>query len=767
MGSNGAAGSIFALYESLSFQSFNRLGLSAVLHLYHSARIAAQQASLSSVTHCLRSLYRNENVNWGQVVFLTTCVITMAGCGLLSFVRRSRSSEKKKSSSRPRLSLRKRSTRSSTRTLTSSEDDYEDEDYDSNGSLHHGTEPHRKATSWSSQPQQQTSDGKIIFSAGISATVDTDSIAASKTDPGLLRKFSSYASYTTSVTTYPAVRTFYCPHPNLNRLPNKPSPVPLLVFIHGLGGSIAQFHHLLTSLSNVGSCFGIDLPGCGLSKFAPTEWNAYTVEALAELIAVAIERHRDRDGGQGVVLVGHSLGCSLSALLASSASPIGKSLKEHILGLIAICPRASPPSAEEAATFRRLLHIPGPLFDLWRLWDRRGGIQSTSVMRMVGNDADEETRGLQVRYNKQSRTPVWRRMAWGTLPVYNKGEPIGGIPGEKVWAGVQMPILLVAGEADSVTKPVEIQKLLKFFGDASVHTSIDTSGSSIIPDASRVHDQVSVTSTGLAHEEKFGIQPADSEKLMVQTDHAGVDRKRLVKSAILPAPASHALLYDRATYRTLAGIIQDFLSQNIDKRLGLGWQLQYMNTSGKWDVKNLAKWKKVAPVSQPIANTFAALKMLREVDEEHNPVLFSRKYHGRIHAVIDISHENPVYNPATLEKGGIHYCKYPTVSKIPPTPDETRDFIALVDRLQKEIDDRMEKQEDTTLPRPLVGVHCHYGYNRTGFLIVCYLIERLGYGVQDAIDEFNRCRPPGIRHGHFIDTLFVRYCVGLKRAPTL
>jgi hypothetical protein len=237
----------------------------------------------------------------------------------------------------------------------------------------------------------------------------------------------------------------------------------------------------------------------------------------------------------------------------------------------------------------------------------------------------------------------------------------------------------------------------------------------------------------------------------------------LVKSTILPAPASHALLYDRATYRTLAGIIQDFLSHHIDKRLGLGWQLQYMNTSGKWDVKNLAKWQKVAPVSEPIANTFAAMKMLREVDETHNPVNFSQKYHDRIYAVIDISHESPVYSPAQMEKGGILYFKHPTVSKIPPTPDETRDFIALVDRLRKEIDEKAGHGG----PRPLIGVHCHYGYNRTGFLIVCYLIERLGYGVQDAIDEFNARRSPGIRHGHFIDTLFVRYCVGLKRAPTL
>lgn len=533
--------------------------------------------------------------------------------------------------------------------------------------------------------------------------------------------------------------------------------------VHGLGGSLAQFHHLLTSLSNVGSCFGIDLPGCGLSKLAPEDWDAYSVEALSELLAEAIDQHRDREAGQQVILVGHSLGASLCALLASSTSPAGAKIKGHIIGLVAVCPRASPPSAKETSMFRKLLHIPGFAFDLWRRWDRRGGEQSTSVMRMVGSDADTETRNLQVRFNRQCQTPAWRRMAWGTLPMYDKkGNPVGGMPGKWVWAGIHIPVLLVGGEKDAITKPVELQKLWEFFGGASAHTAIKMAdGSSIVPDASRVHSQMSAPATDLANETAYGLQA--SEKLL----EIG-PRKRVVKSVTLPE-ASHALLYDRATYRTLAGIVQDFLSSNVDKRLGLGWQLQHMNTSGKWDVKNLAKWKKVAPVSEPIANTFAAMKMLREVDEEHNPTAFSAKYHDRIHAVIDISHESPVYNPAEMEKGGIRYCKHPTVSKIPPTPDETRDFIALVSRLQEEIDQKVEKRTDKekSLPRPLVGVHCHYGYNRTGFLIACYLIEHLGFTVQNAIDEFNRCRPPGIRHGHFVDTLFVRYCVGLKRAPTL
>jgi hypothetical protein len=44
----------------------------------------------------------------------------------------------------------------------------------------------------------------------------------------------------------------------------------------------------------------------------------------------------------------------------------------------------------------------------YRRWevDRRGGEQSASVMRMVGVAADMETRNLQVRFNKQSRSKI-------------------------------------------------------------------------------------------------------------------------------------------------------------------------------------------------------------------------------------------------------------------------------------------------------------------------------------------------------------------------
>ena len=546
--------------------------------------------------------------------------------------------------------------------------------------------------------------------------------------------------------------------------------------MHGLGGSLEQFHPLLTSLTNVAPCLGIDLPGCGLSKFVPKDWDAYTTEALVELLEVVIQEHCVAD--QGIVLIAHSMGCSFSALLASETAPRVSCVKDQIFGVVAICPPATPPTQDQVTQYRRLFNIPEMLFDVWRMWDRRGGIESPSVSRFVGSTADVDTKKMQVRFNARSKTPVFRRMAWGSLPSYDqsgKREP-GGLPGREVWSGLQIPVFLVAGEADAVTRPEEIAKISSYLGKPSLgHLDHVTEREQPIPTTSDPLEsmaedshQTAQESRHLQDEEVYGIEPSQSESLVEGDQQSDLTSavlstpRKVVKTSILPTPASHGLLFAHGTYRTLAGLIQSFLADHIDPRLSLGWQLQHLTTSGKWDVKNLAKWQGVTPVSKPINRTFRALKTLREIDDRHSPVQFVKEWKGRIQAVIDISHESPVYNPQELEEGGIKYHKLPTVSKIPPTPDEVRDFIALVDRLRAEIPP-LEDVENA----PLIGVHCHYGFNRTGFFIVSYLVEKEGFAVQEAIDEFEKKRPPGIRHEHFIDTLFARYCVGLKRAPTI
>lgn len=60
-------------------------------------------------------------------------------------------------------------------------------------------------------------------------------------------------------------------------------------------------------------------------------------------------------------------------------------------------------------------------------------------------------------------------------------------------------------------------------------------------------------------------------------------------------------------------------------------------------------------------------------------------------------------------------------------------------------------------PSSIVGVHCTHGFNRTGFLICAYLIEKLNFSVVDAVKLFAACRPPGIYRQNIVNELYHRY----------
>lgn len=597
-----------------------------------------------------------------------------------------------------------------------------------------------------------------------------------------MKRHSEYRDYTTSRFTYKGIRVFYRRHPQAGQLPTSP-PLPLLVCLHGLGGSVAQFHPLLTSLTNISHCLAVDLPGCGASEFSQTSWEAYRTDALVELLELIIEDYRDKQGGQGVVLIAHSMGCSLGALLACKTAPHRTDLHNHVMGLVAICPNSGPPTEQQVSLFRKLLCIPGPLFDLWRAWDRRGGPESASVRRFVGADADAEAKRLQNLYNNQSRTPVWRRMAFGCLPVYEKGVPRGGLPGKEVWAALDIPVFLVGGELDKVTPPQEVAKIVDFLtggvtapdnepehqGIVDAAAPVDTTEADASVDRARSltdlteDDFANVRRVKDVDEAQEEPDPSTPSETSSEVPPLPQHPRKVVKSIILPGPATHALLYTPSTARVLAGLISDFLASHISGRLSLGWQLQYLSREGKWDVKNLEKWKKVVPVSEPVAGIFRAMKTLRELDETHTPSVFVKRWGHIIKDIVDISHDSPVYDPRGLETGGVRYHKLPTMSKIPPTDGEVDAFIRLVDRLRE--DQAKRAQEEGWDPEHVIGVHCHYGFNRTGYFIVCYLVERCGFSVKDAIDTFAKARPNGIRHSHFLDNLHLRYS-GLKADGT-
>ncbi|CAK7567822.1 MAG: hypothetical protein SEPTF4163_005792 [Sporothrix epigloea] len=626
---------------------------------------------------------------------------------------------------------------------------------------------------------------------------------AHTTDPALLRKHSSLIKIETASFTYPSVRVFFRRHEQEDQMPVDPAPLPLLVFVHGLGGSVAQFDALLTRMSNCASCLAVDLPGCGRSTFAPQDWAAYSFEALVDLLEIVIAQYRLPE--QGVVLIGHSMGCSLAALLASRQTSNSDSVYS---GLIGICPPAgfSSDDRRKVTIMKSLLWIPTFVFNLWRAWDARDGPNSASVRRFLGSNADEESKCLQDRFNHQSNSSVWRRMAWGSLPSFDAaGVPVKGLSGKAIWEQLQLPVCLLAGESDTICPPAEVKKVYSYLQAAKsapvatdTETTLPSTDATKLPFIPAAAADPSLVDDGTANsnaitqslakgatriediaDKDFLPRPANSSSVPdsdeTPTTPAGPASKldipvlrrhppMFVESHILPAPAGHAMLYTPATVGIVSGIIANFLTRHVTGRLDRGWQLRFLSREGKWDVKNLEKWTKVEPVSKPIAGIFRAMKTLRQVDEVHSPKIFVERWAGVITDVVDISHDNPVYDPRDLEQGGIRYHKFPTVSKIPPTDAEVEVFHALIDRLRakqmmlqegdaKSIDD----YQNTTQQSQLIGVHCHYGFNRTGYFIVCYLVDRCKYTLPDAIKTFAEARPVGIRHSHFLDALSLRY----------
>ncbi|KAI7371378.1 hypothetical protein KC354_g618 [Hortaea werneckii] len=591
--------------------------------------------------------------------------------------------------------------------------------------------------------------------------------------PGLFKKHSSFESFIVpSGFTYPRIRVFYHANPQEAKLP---STLPLLVFMHGLGGNATQFASLLTSLVNVAPCLAIDLPGCGLSDFAPKDERAYTTAAFAELLATAIDRYRNKDGNQQVVLVGHSMGCSISALLGSSHSPLHQRLNmNYIAGFIAICPKASPPSEKEIINIDRLRWMPTPVFDLLRWYDRRGGLNSTSVARVVGHEADDETKKLQQKYNRQSKSAVFLRFVTAGLPANGSQADDSNVipwPGKEVWIDEIARWLSEKPRQteDGVAKPAEPDVI------ANLNTVPTTAG-----DIQLSQDHITNPSP------RHGSGPQTVPKDMIKDDKKSTKHGFVLKTAKISAPAAHGFMYTTTYVRVVSGLIEEFLAKHVDERLSMGWQLQHLTTSGKWDVKNLKKWQSIAPCSDPIGGVFRAMKTMREVDPSHNPTDFVKRFSHTaipdgVAMVLDISHESPVYNPKKLEEGGVEYHKFPTVSKLPPTADEVEHFINTVDNLRRSLPPTSfgtsrPSSTDSNVPppsseedakHPTIGVHCHYGFNRTGFFIVSYLIERLAYPLQTALDEFAAKRAPGIKHEHFVNELWVRYSVKVQRRRTL
>ena len=105
---------------------------------------------------------------------------------------------------------------------------------------------------------------------------------------------------------------------------------------------------------------------------------------------------------------------------------------------------------------------------------------------------------------------------------------------------------------------------------------------------------------------------------------------------------------------------------------------------------------------------------------------------------IDLTNTSRYYNKETVEENGTKYLKIACKGHGEcPSEEVVEKFCHTVDRfIQKN-------------PLEIIGVHCTHGFNRTGFLIVSYLVEKLDWDVGAAILQFANARPPGIYKGSY------------------
>lgn len=113
---------------------------------------------------------------------------------------------------------------------------------------------------------------------------------------------------------------------------------------------------------------------------------------------------------------------------------------------------------------------------------------------------------------------------------------------------------------------------------------------------------------------------------------------------------------------------------------------------------------------------------------------------------IDLTNTNRFYDRREVEKTNCTYLKLQCRGHgETPSKEQTQSFIELVDEF---INDH---------PVDLIGVHCTHGFNRTGFLIISYMVEKMDCSVEAALMAFAQARPPGIYKQDYINELFQRY----------
>uniref|UniRef100_A0A8V5H5Z8 mRNA-capping enzyme n=1 Tax=Melopsittacus undulatus TaxID=13146 RepID=A0A8V5H5Z8_MELUD len=169
------------------------------------------------------------------------------------------------------------------------------------------------------------------------------------------------------------------------------------------------------------------------------------------------------------------------------------------------------------------------------------------------------------------------------------------------------------------------------------------------------------------------------------------------------------------------------------------------------------RWLHCPRRGQPVAGKFLPLKTMlgprydEQVAEENrfHPSMLSnylKSLKVKMGLLVDLTNTTRFYDRNDIEKEGIKYIKLQCKGHGEcPTPENTETFIRVCEHFS-------DKN-----PSEFIGVHCTHGFNRTGFLICAFLVEKLDWSIEAAVATFAQARPPGIYKADYLKELFRRY----------
>ncbi|XP_043713709.1 mRNA-capping enzyme-like isoform X3 [Telopea speciosissima] len=130
-------------------------------------------------------------------------------------------------------------------------------------------------------------------------------------------------------------------------------------------------------------------------------------------------------------------------------------------------------------------------------------------------------------------------------------------------------------------------------------------------------------------------------------------------------------------------------------------------------------------------------------------VIHQQKVAGReFGLVIDLTNTTRYYSPADCKKQGIKHVKIACKGRDSVPDNES------VNNFVYEVFQFLSRQKQS---KRFILVHCTHGHNRTGFMIIHFLIRSQSISVTEAIQRFASARPPGIYKQDYIDALYTFY----------